>query len=609
MPKPIYVADTETLTYLEQDTGRTRVWGWGLVELGHRDVEIGSTLDSLMERILQEDCNVYFHNIKFDGDFLLVWLFEHGYSLEKSSKKMPDYTFNTLINDKGVFYSLTIKTPKAKVKIYDSYKILPFGVDEVAKGFGLEVLKGKIDYEKERPKDYQMTEEEKEYIRNDVLIITMAIEHLHKDGLKKSTQASNAMQDYKKIVTTKTFDRWYPLQPPWKHDELASSYRGGFTYCDPRSKGEIVEEGIVLDKNSMYPWVMMTKPLPVNEPEYFEGKYKYDPLYPLYIQRIKCEFDIKPGRIPTIQIKYPGPWDQVEYLTTSTVIKRNKKGEEVEIETEAMLTLTNIDLQLFLEQYDVQNLIYLDGYKFRQSLGLFTDYINKWYQKKEQATKEKNKPQRQIAKLMLNALYGKFGTSPHSVSKWPVYDNGVIRYRVDRDKDGKPIEDDKKSIYVPIASFITSYAREECIRSAQKCYDRFLYADTDSLHLRGLEKPDLDIDPYRLGAWKCEGVFRRGKYIRSKTYIEELYGHYEETEDGRKFEELSQMEIEEIFQTGKIPAAEYKLNVTCAGLPRDLHYQVTFDNFKPGAVYQHKLKPKHVPGGTILVEEPFTLKG
>lgn len=32
----------------------------------------------------------------------------------------------------------------------------------------------------------------------------------------------------------------------------------------------------------------------------------------------------------------------------------------------------------------------------------------------------------------------------------------------------------------------------------------------------------MDIDPVRLGAWKCEGHFTRARFIRQKTYIEEI---------------------------------------------------------------------------------------
>ena len=107
-------------------------------------------------------------------------------------------------------------------------------------------------------------------------------------------------------------------------------------------------------------------------------------------------------------------------------------------------------------------------------------------------------------------------------------------------------------------------------------YDRFLYADTDSLHLIGTDIPaEIDVDPVRLGAWKHEATFTRGKYLRAKTYIEEI--------DGR-------------------------LCVTCAGLPDELHDQVTFENFEPGAIYTGKLRPVHTAGGIVLEETNFSIR-
>lgn len=68
----------------------------------------------------------------------------------------------------------------------------------------------------------------------------------------------------------------------------------------------------------------------------------------------------------------------------------------------------------------------------------------------------------------------------------------------------------RKPIYIPVGAFITAWARNITISSAQTVYDRFLYADTDSLHLMGTELPEnLDIDKVKLGAWKHEATFRR----------------------------------------------------------------------------------------------------
>ena len=40
----------------------------------------------------------------------------------------------------------------------------------------------------------------------------------------------------------------------------------------------------------------------------------------------------------------------------------------------------------------------------------------------------------------------------------------------------------KFATYTPVAAFATAYARDNIIRTASKCYGRFQYADTDSIH-------------------------------------------------------------------------------------------------------------------------------
>lgn len=151
---------------------------------------------------------------------------------------------------------------------------------------------------------------------------------------------------------------------------------------------------------------MYEKELPFGEPVYFKGKYKEDKIFNLYIQMITCRFKLKDNKIPTIQIKNSMDFKGNEYLTTS--------NDEM-----ICLTLTNIDLKLFFEQYYVYDLTYECGWKFKSISGLFKDYIEKWIERKINATIEKNLGQRTLAKLMLNSLYGKFATSLESISKIP----------------------------------------------------------------------------------------------------------------------------------------------------------------------------------------------
>lgn len=139
---------------------------------------------------------------------------------------------------------------------------------------------------------------------------------------------------------------------------------------------------------------MYSKPLPFGEPIFFEGKYKEDKVYPLFIQMITCSFEINKNKIPTIQIKHSLDYRSNEYLESS-------KGEIV------CLVLTSIDLKLFLEQYNVENLEYLRGWKFKSLEGLFIPYIDKWIKRKNEGTTSGNLGQRTLAKLMLNSLYRK----------------------------------------------------------------------------------------------------------------------------------------------------------------------------------------------------------
>ena len=46
--------------------------------------------------------------LKFDGEFIISYLFNHGYEHIKDRKEKRDKTFTTLISDMGLFYSIEI---------------------------------------------------------------------------------------------------------------------------------------------------------------------------------------------------------------------------------------------------------------------------------------------------------------------------------------------------------------------------------------------------------------------------------------------------------------------------------------------------------------------
>ena len=283
----------------------------------------------------------YFHNLKFDGEFIIYWALTHGFKHVQNKEEIENNTFTTLKSDMGQFYTITLYFEKGnkkvkKVAFIDSLKIIPFSVDMIAKSFNLTISKLKIDYKKERPKGYELTAEEKEYIKNDVLIVAKALKVLFDEDLKKMTQGSNALNDFKEILTKSKFAHYFPPLDYEVDKDLRKSYKGGFTYLNPIYKEKDVKNGVVLDVNSLYPSVMYEKKLPFGEPVFFNGEYKNDNVYDLYIQMITCSFEIKKNKIPTIQIKNNRSFFRAnEYLESS-------QNEIV------CLVLTNIDLKLFL---------------------------------------------------------------------------------------------------------------------------------------------------------------------------------------------------------------------------------------------------------------------
>ena len=585
-----YVADFETNTVVED----CRVWAYAIVDIDDVDntdnVVIGTNIDGFLEWCSKQKGSpkIFFHNLKFDLSFIIDALFKRGFVHTTENKERQSNTFNTMISDKGLVYQCEIIFYRKgknirKVILQDSLKLIPLRVKDIPKAFGLPEAKGEIDYNRhnELPPDTPLNEQEKEYIIHDVVIVAKAIKYMYSQGLDKMTIGSCALDEYKRIIGKRTFKRWYPV--PEYHNDVRQSYRGGFTYLNPKFAGVPIKEGITLDVNSLYPSVMRdhNNPLPFGTPLFFTGKYKPNPVYPLYTQMFRCQFEIKPGKIPTIQIKHSLDYKGNEYLTTTN-------GEEV------TLCLNSVDLELFFEQYDVYNIEYLSGWMFKASVGMFDEYIDKWTENKIKASKEGNKGLRFISKLFLNSLYGKFGTDTRLVNKIPYYKDGEVKYYYSEPKT-------KKGIYIAMASFITSYARYKTITSAQKITDdfnanksdiEFCYADTDSLHLKspGFKLPEgLEIDPYKLGAWKFESKFyspdgKGAKFLRQKCYIENL------TED---------IDSEN---------PDYHLKITVAGMPEECYSQVSFDNFVIGADYYGKKLPVTVPGGTVLVDGTFTIK-
>ena len=631
----VYVGDFETTVFEGQEF--TEVWASALVEIGTEDVMICNSIQEQWNYIksLNKNCLIYYHNLKFDGEFWLSYLlreeeFTQAYELldEKTGygdwlrdKDMPNNSLKYNISAMGQWYSIKVKVRGKIIEFRDSLKLLPFSVKRIGESFKTKHRKLEMEYKGFRYAGCDITDEEKHYIANDVLVIKEALELMFAEGHDKLTIGSCCLSEYKRILGKYNFQDLFPQLTPYQDDYIRKSYKGGWCYVVKGKENLLKTNGCTFDVNSLYPSMMHSESgnrYPVGRPHFFDTSipdicYRED-IY--FFVRIRTRFYLKPGKLPFIQIKgsylYPGN----ECLETSDVYSEktgvytptyiDHTGEHDAI---VELTLTQTDYILLKEHYDLEDFQILDGCWFNTDIGIFDDYIDH-YKKIKTTTKGAKREQ---AKLFLNNLYGKMATGRDSSFKMAfIKEDGSLGFN-------NITAEDKDPIFIPVGSAITSYARNFTIRAAQANYygvDKpgFIYADTDSIHcdLPVNKIKNIRLHPTDFCAWKHETNWDFGVFARQKTYIEHVVEKDEEPCEPfylvkcagmpQHCKDLFVMSITQEYNDKemkeKLSPEEYKF----------ISEKRTIDDFKVGLIVPGKLMPKHILGGVLLVDTMFEMR-
>ena len=100
-----YTADFETTANPDD----CRVWAWAICNIeDFNEVYYGADITSFMQKIKElSNCSLYFHNLRFDSQFIIWHLLDAGYR-HVDSKHMKELTFSTLINGTNQIYEMDI---------------------------------------------------------------------------------------------------------------------------------------------------------------------------------------------------------------------------------------------------------------------------------------------------------------------------------------------------------------------------------------------------------------------------------------------------------------------------------------------------------------------
>ena len=106
-----------------------------------KDLRRGTDIGSFIDYLGQGATTTYFHNLSFDGIFIIDYIMKNGWKWVEG--KPGEMEFSTLIDKMGKFYTITINVHGVVTEIRDSLKKIPMPVAAIAKAFGLPEPKGK----------------------------------------------------------------------------------------------------------------------------------------------------------------------------------------------------------------------------------------------------------------------------------------------------------------------------------------------------------------------------------------------------------------------------------------------------------------------------------
>ncbi len=502
-------------------------------------METGTSVEGFLEHVVRTAENrvlyIYFHNLGFDVYFIIQYLLRQGavnldqWSQAELDKGCEEPCFKTLIGYGESWFELEWypkgkkakgdrRTRRPRVIFRDSTKHLNLKLSALEKMVDLRKLEmSDEDYSRVRPIGYSPTAEEIAYVKRDVQILSKALDHIDwkcrtlsssvwkifLDKLPVYGARNRLAKDYG-CNPRKNFDLWFPELDSIENSILREAYFGGFCRLNPKLRArEIRALGRVYDVNSMYPSVLLEELLPYGEPIYYEESGL--PSEGLWVARVVVQVSLKRDGVPCIRVKEDRLFSNPDIL----------EAEELE------LTLTSVDYALYQEMYDLQLLDVCWCYQFRAIKGLFEPYINLF--KGLKVGSARDSVARFQAKQYLNRLVGKFGVTPHIMANTiKLNKDEKIEYQplyLPKDRGISRGHWGKKHGYLPLAIFVNAYGRARMARAIRLAGERFLYCDTDSLHVLG-DSPieGLRVHDRAFGYWKLEHKFEEAFYNRPRQY-------------------------------------------------------------------------------------------
>lgn len=585
--------------------------------------------NAIRDRIVEQNKRnaiIFFHNMKFDAYNILYALLTLGYIYTDDIKQL-------VIQDSS-WYTFRLNYRGISLEFRDSYKLISQPLRSFQKTFGLSIGKSTEDSWKDRLDEVatvnallNRTEPGlMEYALLDVDVLQAGLDKFWElQGGKKAsklTAASLAYSEWLSVIEEhgyRTADGVYHKgfsevdkkkklsivmdddMPKFIHDITNYTYRGAVCYPNPDYTNKTLKGIYVyIDANSLYPSAMLPSVQGRNRYNQMELTHCYPVGVPVRLKSMPTEEIMKDRRhVSFLKLRIKAKIKPDAVIPFVSLGRQGRVGEgfnrlyrtnEFLREIDETFWVTSIDYRSIQNYYDIEELEFIEGIIYtpeNTSNDIFNEYISKWRRIKEQAAREGNAGLKQLAKIMLNSLYGKFAQSIDNIETFFEFgENGSLTVS-EGSFDGKTSLKN-----MGIAAMITSYAREILLDVANILSpEEFLYCDTDSIIMtesgwRKIREVKGLLDKAEFGCWDVEHIVKEVKILHQKCY---MITEFEAFQRDHKRE---------------------RTVVKCAGASEDIKRFIRYDNFNRGETIRgaRMKKAKQTIGGIILESRPFSIK-
>lgn len=523
-PLKLITLDTETYNGLLGKLKRIAIYDGKSVIYGYTFLEIEEKLKELSKKYT---LHIYIHNAEFDFR-KMEGLFAKG---------NVNWNKSFIINGRIAVLNTNYAT------YHDSWRLLPTALKKLSKDFDVEHGKLELwDAVQEKYTNQYIDavdfldrcdiddELYLQYLGYDVISLYEILQKIIdisglqlKDFVKRISTASLSRFLFKNGYKGKEFKQ--PLYTRTDYEMLCSyNYKDDLeteafliaSYCGGRTevfKPFLNHNGYHYDVNSLYPYVMDKYEFPIGKPLYYNKGETAKEFFENWMENhtglgfIHAQVYIPKQHIPPLPCK-------MGKLVFPC-------GHVYGVWTYAELEYAVKECGVIIEEY-------FAVCHYNNTYPVFRNFIQCFYQLKEQATIDKNESLRSFAKLIMNVGYGYTGmsrdkTQLKDISELPRYQGEVLNINEDMGFIEIPSDIKSEYIQVQVASYVTSYARLVLLKALRKANENgeVYYCDTDSIVTDQPLDPAL-VHESHLGYWDCESKPLKALFLRPKVYAEVL---------------------------------------------------------------------------------------